>query len=856
MPTAATDTPMMRQYLELKGQVPDALLFYRMGDFYELFFEDAETAASVCELTLTSRNSKDPNPIPMCGVPHHAADAYLRRLVDGGHKVAIAEQVETPGDPKPKLMKRALVRVVSPGIPWDSDQIDSRESCYLMAVYGESPWGLAFLDVSTGELRVTEASTEALALREMTRLAPKEAILSEELASNESVQLALQGVAVTRVEKAWFDDEAALRGLTEVLGTHDLSGFGAGGLSTSLCAANALVSYVRDTARVALDHIQELRPYSVEGHMVIDQTTRTNLEVFRPMRGAGRKGTLIHLLDKTATPMGGRCHRDWLAHPLLDPAHIHHRQDAVAALVSSRKRDALRQSLKDVKDLERLGTKAAQGLANARDLRALGASLSAIPAVLTNVRELEPFSATLPDDLLEDVCEDINRWIVDEPAVSLTEGGIIRRGVDTDLDELIMLSTEGKTAIAGIEATEREATGITSLKIKHNKVFGYFLEVTQANLARVPDTWIRKQTLSNAERYITPELKEFEEKVLGAEEKRRALEYSLYCTLRDRVGEQIGRLQRLARWVAQVDAFASLATLAVDRRYTRPTVNSGKRIAFEACRHPVVESMSLDEPFVPNDIVLDENRRLIILTGPNMAGKSTAMRTVALCTLMAQIGSFVPAAAAEIGVCDRLFVRVGASDDLARGRSTFMVEMSETALILNQATDRSLVLLDEIGRGTSTLDGLSIAWAVAESMHDRVQARTIFATHYHELIGFAEERAAAVNMHIGVREWGERVVFLRTLKSGGASKSYGIQCARLAGMPSGVVERARGLLKQLEAERAKNKGPQLSLFGAPAQDEAEPIPTDAVRDALAAINPDDLTPRAALDALYRLKGLE
>ena len=856
MPTAATDTPMMRQYLELKGQVPDALLFYRMGDFYELFFEDAETAASVCELTLTSRNSKDPDPIPMCGVPHHAADAYLRRLVDGGHKVAIAEQVETPGEGKPKLMKRALVRVVSPGIPWDSDQIDSRESCYLMAVCGEAPWGLAFLDVSTGELRVTEASTEALAIREMSRLSPREAILSEALASSEAVCSALQGVAVTEVEAAWFDEEAALRGLTEVLGTHDLSGFGAGGLTTSLCAANALISYVRDTARVPLDHIQELRPYSVEGHMVIDQTTRTNLEVFRPMRGAGRKGTLIHLLDKTATPMGGRCLRDWLAHPLIDPAHIHHRQDSVAALVAARTREPLRQSLKSVKDLERLGTKAAQGLANARDLRALGASLAAIPAVLENVGRLEPFSATLPDDLLEDVRDEINDWIVDEPAVSLSEGGIIRRGMDATLDDLIMLSTEGKTAIAAIEATEREATGITSLKIKHNKVFGYFLEVTQANLGRVPDSWIRKQTLSNAERYITPELKEFEEKVLGAEEKRRALEYQLYCALRARVGQQIGRLQSLARWVAQVDAFASLATLAVDRRYVRPTVTSGKRIEFRACRHPVVESMNLDEPFVPNDVLLDNDRRLIVLTGPNMAGKSTAMRTVALCTLMAQIGSFVPAASAEIGVCDRLFVRVGASDDLARGRSTFMVEMSETALILNQATDRSLVLLDEIGRGTSTLDGLSIAWAVAEAMHDRVQARTIFATHYHELIGFAEERAAAVNMHIGVREWGERVVFLRTLKAGGASKSYGIQCARLAGMPSGVVERARGLLKQLEEERAKNKGPQLSLFGSAPVDEPEPPPTDAVRDALSQINPDDLTPRAALDALYRLKGLE
>ena len=855
MSSAATETPMMRQYLELKSEVPDALLFYRMGDFYELFFEDAETAASVCELTLTSRNSKDPDPIPMCGVPHHAADAYLRRLVDEGHKVAIAEQVDTPGDEKPKLMRRELVRVVSPGIPWDSDQIESRESCFLMAAFGNSPWGLAFLDVSTGELRVTEAQSEALALREMSRLAPREAILSEEMARIPAIQAVLDDVAVTTVEAAWFDEESAVAGLTTLLGTHDLSGFGAGGLTHALCAANALVSYVRDTARVGLDHIQDLRPYSVEGHMVIDQTTRTNLEVFRPMRGAGRKGTLVHLLDRTSTPMGGRCLRDWLAHPLIDPAHIHYRQDAVEALTQSRGRETLRHNLRGVKDLERLGTKAAQGLANARDLRALGASLAAIPSVVANVQDLQPFASNLPTDLLQDVRDDIDHWIVDEPPASLTDGGVIRRGANPELDELIVLSTEGKTAIAGIEASEREATGISSLKIKHNKVFGYFLEVTQANLDRVPDSWIRKQTLANAERYITPELKEFEEKVLGAEDKRRSLEYTLFCSLRDRIGGEFGRIQALARWVAQVDTLVSLASLAVDRRYTRPVVDSGTRIEFRACRHPVVESASLDEPFVPNDISLDESRRLIVLTGPNMAGKSTVMRTVALCTLMAQIGSFVPAETAHIGVCDRLFVRVGASDDLAKGRSTFMVEMAETALILNQATDRSLVLLDEIGRGTSTLDGLSIAWAVAEAMHDRVKARTIFATHYHELISFADERAAAVNMHVGVREWGERVVFLRTLKAGGASKSYGIQCARLAGMPAAVVERARGLLRQLEDQRAKSQGPQLSLFGGPPQVDEEKEAFDPIREALVKINPDDMSPKAALEALYRLKGL-
>jgi len=861
MAASSHDTPMMRQYLELKGQVPDALLFYRMGDFYELFFDDAELAAEVCELTLTSRNSKDPDPIPMCGVPHHAADGYLRRLVEGGHKVAIAEQVDTPAEGKPKLMRRELVRVVSPGVPWDSDQIESREACFLMSLCVDETCGLAFIDVSTGELRVTETRSLDLAIREIHRLNPKEAVVCESVEQDEGLRNALLNVPTTFVEPSWFDEEAAHRGLNELLGTHDLSGFGAGGLGSSLRAANALVSYVRDTSRVSLAHVQDLRPYSVEGHMVIDETTRRNLEIFRPLRGQGRKGTLIHLIDKTSTPMGGRCLRDWLSHPLVDPAHIHHRQDAIESLLKGPIRGAIVSSLKSVADLERLGTKAAQGLANARDLKALGRSLAAVPSLVANLSTLKPFASSIPSDLLDDVRDDIDAWLVDEPPTSISEGGVIRKGQNSTLDELIALSTEGKTAIAAIETREREATGITSLKVRHNKVFGYFLEVTQANLSKVPDDWHRKQTLSNAERFITPELKEFEEKVLGADDKRKVLEYELFCELRTRIGQEIARIQIIAQWIAQADAFTSLATLASDKRYVRPVVDNSSEIELRKCRHPVVEAMILDEPFVPNDIVLDSARRLVILTGPNMAGKSTVMRTVALCVLMAQIGGFVPAQAARIGVSDRLFVRVGASDDLARGRSTFMVEMSETALILNQATSNSLVLLDEIGRGTSTLDGLSIAWAVAEAMHDRIQARTIFATHYHELIGFAEERAGAANMHVGVREWGERIVFLRSLKAGGASKSYGIQCARLAGMPGAVVERARGLLAQLEAERAKSKGPQLSLFGGQAVSTDQEVDgasssTDPIREAVADLNPDTMSPREALEALYQLKELE
>jgi len=856
MTTAAHDTPMMRQYLRLKSEVPDALLFYRMGDFYELFFDDAKQAATALELTLTSRNSKDPDPIPMCGVPHHAADGYLRKLVSQGVKVAIAEQVEPPPGTKRTLMERELVRVVTPGVPYDSDQIDAREACYLLGLVGPGPWGVAFLEVSTGELRVTEVDSLELAMREMARLEPREVLLPDHLSDDPILSDALHHVSVTAVEAAWFDEASARRNLNELLGTHDLTGFGCDQHSQALRAAGALVSYVRDTARVPLTHVNSLVPYSVQGHMVIDPTTRTNLELFRPLRGTGRKGTLVHLMDRTCTPMGGRRLREWLSQPLIDPDMIEERQNKVEALLDGATRQRIRRQLQAVADLERLGTKAAQGSGNPRDLCALGRSLAALPSVVEAVRELAPFRAGAPSDVLDDVTRTIQERLTDEPPTSVTDGNIFRRGVDSRLDELIVLSTEAKTAIAAIETREREATGISSLKVKHNRVFGYFLEVTQANLEKVPASWHRKQTLANAERFITPELKEFEEKVLGADEQRKALEYEMFCSLRDAVGQQFERIRSLASWVAEIDTLASFADLAVDKRYVRPEVHTGVRVELIGCRHPVVECGDLDEPFVPNDIVLDENRRLIILTGPNMAGKSTVMRQVAIAVLMAQVGAFVPAASATIGITDRLFVRVGASDDLARGRSTFMVEMSETALILNQASRHSLVLLDEIGRGTSTLDGLAIAWSVAEAMHDRIQARTIFATHYHELVSLADERAAAVNMHVGVREWGDRVVFLRTLRDGGASKSYGIQCARLAGIPDRVVGRASALLKELEAQKARGQGPQLSLFAANSDSvdsvEEDSAP-DVVRGALVAVDPDRLTPKEALDLIYQLK---
>ena len=850
----ASDTPMMRQYLELKAKVPDAILLYRMGDFYELFFDDAREAAEILELTLTSRNKNDPDPIPMAGLPFHALDPYLKRLVDAGRKVAVAEQAPPPPGSKSKLMVRELVRVVTPGLPWDADGLEAREACWIAGVTGTGPVGLAFLDASTGELRLAQVSTVDAAAAELERMEPRELVVDPSLVA----ALASTAPAVSRTtpDPTWFDPEAGERGLCALLGTADLLGFGVRGMALAVGAAGALLTYARETARVSLDHVRRLRVVQVDGHMVLDEATRRNLEILRPLRGTGRKGTLVGLLDRCRTPMGGRLLREWLSRPLVDLGAIRVRQDAVQALLDAPRREAVREQLRLVADVERLAAKVAQLTANARDLVALAGSLAAMPSVVEALAGAEAFGGWMPADLLPEVGQEIARWLTDEPPSSLTEGGLVRPGVHADLDELMRIARDGKGAIAAMESDLRAQTGIQKgLRVRHNRVFGYFIEVTLANLHAVPEAWHRKQTLANCERYITPELKEFEEKVLGADERRKELEYALFRALRDRVAEAVDRLQTLAAAIARLDVVAAFADVAVDLRYVRPEVHAGPELEITGGRHPVVESMPLDDRFVPNDIRMDPQRRLVILTGPNMAGKSTVMRQVALIALMAQCGAFVPAESARIGFCDRIFVRVGASDDLARGQSTFMVEMSETAAILNQATDRSLILLDEIGRGTSTYDGLSIAWAVAEAVHDRVQARAIFATHYHELVALAEDRPAVANLHVAVSEWGERIIFLRTLREGGASKSYGIQCARLAGMPEAVVDRARELLAELE--RRPRQGPpnkQLSLFVAAPTPEANPAP-DPIREAVAALDPDQLTPRQALDALYRLHTL-
>ncbi|MEE2752143.1 MAG: DNA mismatch repair protein MutS, partial [Myxococcota bacterium] len=733
---------MFRQYLELKSAHTDALLFFRMGDFYELFFEDAQVAAEALDLTLTSRNKGKPDAVPMCGVPHHAAGGYIQSLIDAGHKVAIGEQVEDARKAK-GLVKREVTRVISPGVRLDPESLAPRENCWLVGLAGAADkWGVAFLDVSTGELRLTELEERDAAIEEMQRAGAAEAILPRSLEDEPIWMDALSGLATTWVDDGSFDVELGRQACCRAFGVVDLSGLGCEDQSVSLGVVHALLEYARSNAGTELPHLQVPRTYRVSGHVVLDETTRRNLELVRPLRGAGRKGTLLGLMDKTRTPMGGRLLRDWLLYPLVERARIQRRLDSVETLVDTTGlREAVRSGLREVSDVERIAGKLAQQTASARDLVALRLSLESLPGLVEPLRSHASLKDALPEDLCEDVASEIGRWLVDEPPIQLMEGGLIRPGIDPDLDELMRLCREGKGAIAAIEDRERDATQIPSLKVRYNKVFGYFIEVTRANLHKVPDSYMRKQTLTNAERFVTPELKEFEEKVLGADERRKSLEYHHFTELRAALVGHLPRLQELARSIARLDVLGSLAQLAVEYRYVRPELDLTQELDIVGGRHPVVERQVIDEDFVPNDLVLGgKDGRLVILTGPNMSGKSTVMRQVALIALMAQMGSFVPAKTARIGLCDRIFTRVGASDDLSSGRSTFMVEMSETANILRHATDRSLVLLDEIGRGTSTYDGLAIAWSVAESICDDIRARAIFATHYHELVELSLQR--------------------------------------------------------------------------------------------------------------------
>lgn len=817
---------MMQQYRQAKGAHPEAILFFRMGDFYELFFEDAEVASRLLGLTLTSR-SKDSSGvrIPMAGVPVRSLDQHLARLIRQGKKVAICDQVQDASEAK-GIVERAVTRIVTPGTLTEENLLSAKENNFLLAFLpSKDSVGLSWVDLSTGAFRLQEVDPR-LALDEVSRIGPSECLVPEEFGvpgrknkgGNDEkkggigwTKLALEDAsrAVVSTCPGWiFDRDYALRRLREHFGVATLDGFGCDDCPAGIRAAGAIIHYLSETQKTELAHILRLEVVRAGDRMLLDAATQACLEIVRAMRGRGREGTLLQVLDLTVTSMGGRLLKGWLLSPLLEGDAIRQRQAAVRELVeNSFLRADLRKALLAVYDLERIATKIATQRANARDLLSLRQSLEALPELvrLTTSAYSELLAETARLPLLEELRDRIRDAIVDEPPVTIKEGGIIREGFDGDLDEIRSLATHAKEWIADFQRREIERTGISTLKVGFNKVFGYYLEITHANKDRIPADYQRKQTLKNAERYITPELKDYETKVLTADERARELEYSLFVRLRERAGECVAGLQEIADAVARVDVLGALAEVAVKNHYTAPEVDDGDEIRFVDARHPTLEVSGQSEPFVPNDTEVGggEGARIMIITGPNMAGKSTYIRQVALLTLMAQCGSFVPAKEAKVGVVDRIFTRMGAADELFHGKSTFMVEMTETANILNNATERSLIILDEIGRGTSTFDGLSIAWAVTEHICQVIRAKTLFATHYHELSDLSEIFPEVENYSVLVREWGEEVVFLRRIVRGGTDKSYGIHVARLAGLPSTLIQRARGLLQRFEEEHAR-----------------------------------------------------
>ncbi|HET6420596.1 MAG TPA: DNA mismatch repair protein MutS [Geobacteraceae bacterium] len=865
-------TPMMRQYLEIKTQYPDTILFFRLGDFYEMFLDDAVKASRILDIALTSRNrNQDGEDVPLCGVPYHSAGPYIAKLIEAGERVAVCEQVENPKLAK-GIVKREVVRVITPGLVVDGDSLSPGENNYLFALCPgrKGRWGLAFIDISTGEFRVTEAEGADALSAELVCINPREVLMPSGLRDDAAVKelaACLGGRTTTFVDDWVFDHDYAKRLLNSHFSVSSPESLGCGGLAEGLLAAGAVLHYLQETQKSKVSHIRRITPYKTVEHLVLDESTRRNLELTANIAEGRRKGSLLGLMDRTRTAMGARKIRNWINYPLVNIEKIKERQDAVEELVKDPGwRAEIASAMEGMYDLERLNGRISMASAGARDLVALRETLRRIPALLEKLECSVSFlirSLREGTDPMEDLADLVSRGIVDDPPFSLREGGIIAAGYNEELDGLRSLSREGKGFIAGIEAREKARTGINSLKIRYNKVFGYYIEVTRANLAGIPEDYIRKQTLANAERFITPELKEYEEKVLTAEDRITELEYELFQEIRERVAAQGERIARTADSLATLDVILSLAELAHEMGYCRPQVDESDVIAITGGRHPVIEAMNLSERFVANDTVLDNREnQLLIITGPNMAGKSTYMRQVALITLMAQIGSFVPASEARIGAADRIFTRVGAADNLARGQSTFMVEMMETANILRNATAKSLVILDEIGRGTSTFDGVSIAWAVAEHLHDseNSSARTLFATHYHELTELAATRGKIKNFNIAVKEWNDQIIFLRKIIEGGASHSYGIQVARLAGLPPEVIERAREILRNLEKGEYAEGGvpriakgrktpaappsPQLSLFA----DCADPV-----RDRLRKTDVMTITPIEAITILDELK---
>ena len=805
---------MMEQYRQIKAQHPDAIVFFRLGDFYEMFGEDAEVASRVLDITLTSRDAGKDGRVPMCGVPYHAVDGYLATLVAAGFKVAVCEQVEDPRTTR-GLVKREVIRVVTPGTIVAPGSLEERANNFLVAVTrGRTGYGLAVADASTGDFHVTEFSGEdaqAQLLMELQRLGPAECLLGPGIASDEVLLAAIRQHARTAWpydDRAFQPDHAYLR-LTEHFGVHSLAGYGCEGMPLAVAAAGAILQYVEETQKTAAQQITGITTYSTADHMVLDPATRRSLEIVRTMRDGSVKGSLLWVLDKTETAMGGRLLRRWLDQPLVDRAAIVRRLDAVDDLVRHGDvRRELRLLLRGVADIERLLGRVAYRSANGRDLVALRQSLERVPQIkdLILTRPVRDSLRELVDEMdeLTPIVARIAATLVDDPPAAVREGGLIRDGFDEEVDRLRVATSRGKEWIAQLEEEERARTGIKSLKIGFNKVFGYYIEVTNPNLHLVPPDYQRKQTLAGAERFITPALKEQEELVLNAEERVVEREYELFAELRDAIAAQAGPIQATARRIAALDALASLAEVAAANGWCRPEVSDDDLIDIRAGRHPVVEAMRRESGFVPNDTRLDcREQQLIVLTGPNMAGKSTYLRQVALITLLAHVGSFVPADAAHIGLVDRIFTRVGAADDLGTGQSTFMVEMNEAANILHHATRRSLIVIDELGRGTSTYDGLALTHAIAAYIHDRIGARTLISTHYHELTRLPDELPRARNYRAEVAESRGRISFLYKIVPGGADKSYGINVARMAGIPKDVVRHAQRLLKELEAGPAR-----------------------------------------------------
>ena len=871
-------TPMMKQYMQTKEEYKDCILFYRLGDFYEMFFDDALTASKELEITLTGKNCGLEERAPMCGIPYHAVDSYLNRLVSKGYKVAICEQVEDPKTAK-GIVKREVIRVVTPGTNLDTQGLDETKNNYIMCiVYMADRYGLSVADVTTGEYLVTELDSQTKLMDELYKFMPSEIVCNEAFYMSgldlDDLKNRLH-MAIYSLEAWYFDDALCRETLQEHFKVASLEGIGLSDCECGMIASGALLKYLEETQKNSLSHMSRLTRYATGNYMVLDSATRRNLELVETLREKQKRGSLLWVLDKTKTAMGARTLRKYVEQPLIDKESIVKRLDAVAELKDNAIcREEIREYLNPVYDLERLVGKITYQSANPRDLIAFQSSLSMLPSVKCILKDME--SDLLKEiyeelDPLEELCDLVGRAIQEEPPLAMKEGGIIKDGYNEEVDRLRKAKSEGKNWLADLETKEREKTGIKNLRIRYNKVFGYYLEVTNSFKDLVPDYYTRKQTLANAERYIIPELKELEDTILGAEDKLCALEYELYCEVRNTIAAELTRIQRTAKAVAKLDVIASLALVAERNNYVRPKINEKGVIDIRDGRHPVVEKMIPNDMFIANDTYLDDKKqRISIITGPNMAGKSTYMRQAALIVLMAQLGSFVPASSANIGLVDRIFTRVGASDDLASGQSTFMVEMNEVANILRNATNKSLLILDEIGRGTSTFDGLSIAWAVVEYISNSklLGAKTLFATHYHELTELEGKISNVNNYCIAVKEKGDDIVFLRKIVKGGADKSYGIQVAKLAGVPDPVINRAKEIVEELVTADITGKVKDIAVQGSETKkkpqkklDEVDltqfslfdTVKDDDVLNELKELDISHMTPMDAMNKLYQLQ---